>query len=41
MSSYGVFADYYDALTLNVDYEKRALYIVNTLNLHCNYSEFI
>ncbi len=31
MSSYGVFADYYDALTLNVDYEKRALYIVNTL----------
>lgn len=33
MSSYGVFADYYDALTLNVDYEKRALYIVNTLKM--------
>lgn len=31
MSSYGVFADYYDALTLNVDYKKRAEYIINTL----------
>lgn len=31
MSGYGVFADYYDALTLNVDYESRARYIVNTL----------
>lgn len=31
MESYGVFADYYDALTLNVDYKQRAEYIVNTL----------
>ena len=31
MDSYGIFAEYYDALTLNVDYEKRAEYIVNTL----------
>ncbi len=31
MGSYGVFADYYDALTLNVDYESRARYIVNIL----------
>ena len=29
MDSYGVFADYYDALTLNVDYKKRAEYILN------------
>ncbi len=31
MSSYGIFADFYDALTLNVDYKARAEYIVNTL----------
>lgn len=31
MDSYGIFADFYDALTLNVDYKQRALYIVNIL----------
>ena len=31
MDSYGIFADFYDALTLNVDYKQRAEYIVNTL----------
>ncbi|MCH5303508.1 MAG: methyltransferase domain-containing protein [Ruminococcus sp.] len=29
MDSYGVFADFYDQLTLNVDYEKRAGYILD------------
>lgn len=31
MESYGIFADFYDALTLNVDYKERARYIVDTL----------
>lgn len=31
MDSYGIFADFYDALTLNVDYKARADYIINTL----------
>lgn len=31
MDSYGIFADFYDALTLNVDYKARAEYIIKTL----------
>lgn len=31
MESYGIFADFYDALTLNVDYKERARCIVDTL----------
>ena len=34
MSSYGVFADFYDSLTLNVDYDKRADYILKALKKH-------
>ena len=34
MSSYGVFADFYDALTLNVDYERRADYLLKILERH-------
>lgn len=30
MDSYGIFADFYDALTLNVDYKARAQFILNT-----------
>ena len=31
MPSYEMFADFYDSLTDNVEYEKRADYIVNVL----------
>lgn len=31
MSSYGIFADFYDTLTLNVDYSGRADYIIRVL----------
>lgn len=34
MDSYGVFADFYDELTLNVNYEKRAEYILSVLKRH-------
>ena len=31
MPSYQIFADFYDSLTDNVEYEKRADYIINLL----------
>ena len=34
MSSYEVFADYYDGLTLNVDYPRRADYLLGVLARH-------
>ncbi len=34
MSSYGVFADFYDSLTLNVEYEKRAVHLLDVLKRH-------
>lgn len=33
-TNYDVFADFYDSLTLNVDYEKRAEYILQVLKKH-------
>lgn len=34
MDTYDIFADFYDALTLNVDYKKRAEYILEVLKKH-------
>ena len=37
MPSYEMFADFYDSLTDNVEYEKRADYIVNVLEKNFNH----
>ena len=37
MPSYEMFADFYDSLTDNVEYEKRADYIVNVLKKNFNH----
>lgn len=40
MSNYDIFADYYDTLTANAEYEKRAQYITKILN-RCGHSNGI